>query len=98
MNYTLTCNPVTKKYPYLMKQKNAVVTAETTLESALWMLKQGKVHQSDEFPGYPITANDEYFFAGEIEQPACGSDYCEIPELNDKPKQRKKRIKDVVCE
>lgn len=29
--------------------------------------------------------------------PGCGPDWCEIPELAEKPKRRK-RTKDVVCE
>ena len=52
---------------YLMKQKCGNVTGCTSPESALWMLtndKAKKPRMSDEFPGYPLTADGVYFFDG----------------------------------
>ena len=97
-------------------------------ESARWMLENDKsreLRMSEEYEGFPLTADGVYFFDGAIEhgaeenggpedaatprsksfrteeteavEPVCGPDWCEIPEVAEKPK-RKKRTKDVVCE
>lgn len=114
-------------------------------ESARWMLENDKsreLRMSEEYEGFPLTADGVYFFdgavaVGESEReatasgveargenvrtssvsaegaatfprgegsgetaeiaPVCGPDWCEIPELAEKPR-RKKRTKDVVCE
>ena len=36
------------------------------LESAEWMLRQGEVKVSDEYNGFPVTANGMYFFEAEV--------------------------------
>lgn len=102
---------------YLMKQRGGNVTGCTSPESALWMLTNDKAkvpHMTEEFPGFPVTADGVYFFDGKVESeeapaPNCGPDYCEIPaaELGGdglpmpagaEKPKRKKRVKDVVCE
>ena len=101
----------------------------TKIESAEWMLRQGEVRVSEEYEGFPVTANGMYFFEAEIKgegdatAPNCGPDYCEISEAAgdgtdgamiqtgvyadivkasdigaEKPKKRRMRIKDIVCE
>ena len=121
---------------YLMKQKGGNVEGKTSPKSAMWMLTNDKAkapHMSEEFPGFPLTADGVYFFDGEVEDvsgetneaegatssvsasaatfpsegkalrkteddaPVCGPDYCDISELEEKPR-RKKKTKDVVCE
>ena len=108
-----------KRYPYVGKTK---------WESARWMLENDKsreLRMSEEYEGFPLTADGVYFFDGAIEHgadedgapgaaatprsksfrteemeavgPVCGPDWCEIPEVAEKPR-RKKRIKDVACE
>lgn len=108
-----------RKYPYVGKCK---------WESARWMLENDRsreLRMSEEFEGFPLTADGVYFFDGAIEHgaeedggpggaatprsksfrteeteaaaPVCGPDWCEIPEVVEKPR-RKKRIKDVACE
>lgn len=55
---------------YLMKQKGGNVTGCTTLESATWMLTNDRSknpRMSEEFPGYPLTADGVYFFDGKVE-------------------------------
>ncbi len=78
---------------YITKQDNANVEAETSLNSAEWMLNEGKPFRSDEFEGFPIGVEVNkslYFFAGEwpvepkkrrkrrIKDAVCGNDYCEL--------------------
>jgi len=147
-----------RKYPYVGKTK---------WESARWMLENDKTRElrmSEEFEGFPLTADGVYFFDGAVRTgdaavsdggasvpaavsdgdgspghtdacggrcgggmiegeggdgvtdenrphmtpplpsagdgeaaPVCGPDWCEIPEVAEKPK-RKKRVKDVVYE
>lgn len=111
------------KHPYVGK---------TRLESAEWMLRQGEVRVSEEYEGFPVTANGQYFFDAEIKgegdegeatAPNCGPDCCEISEAAwdgtdgamiqtgvnadivkasdigaEKPKKRRMRVKDAVCE
>ena len=36
------------------------------LESAEWMLRQGEVVVSEEYDGFPVTANGMYFFEAEV--------------------------------
>lgn len=36
------------------------------LESAEWMLRQGEVRASEEYEGFPVTANGMYFFEAEV--------------------------------
>lgn len=45
------------KHPYVGK---------TRLESAEWMLRQGEVVVSEEYEGFPVTANGMYFFEAEV--------------------------------
>jgi len=45
------------KHPYVGK---------TRLESAEWMLRQGEVRVSEEYEGFPVTANGKYFFEAEV--------------------------------
>ena len=111
-----------KRYPYVGKTK---------WESARWMLENDRsreLRMSEEYEGFPLTADGVYFFDGAIEHgveenggpgaaatprsksfrteeteavgPVCGPDYCEIPELADKPKQKRaaKKAKEVVGE
>ena len=87
LNFILNRDNVTHNVRYIMKQKNANVMAEMPMENALKMLQNQNVHASDLFDGYPVTADDVYFFAGEVEKP-----------VEEAPKKPKKRIKDVVCE
>lgn len=109
---------------YLMKQKGGNVEGKTSPKSAMWMLTNDKAkvpHMTQEFPGFPLTADGVYYFNGAVEgdesalspadagtspsadgeakeeAPGCGPDWCEIPEVAEKPK-RKRRTKDVVCE
>ena len=70
---------------YLYRNDNThPVTGKIPFANALAMLK-GDVHASDEYPGYPLTVDDKYFFDGQYE-------------IEEAPKKPKKRIKDVVCE
>lgn len=45
------------KHPYVGKCK---------LESAEWMLRQGEVVVSEEYEGFPVTANGMYFFEADV--------------------------------
>ena len=45
------------KHPYVGKTK---------IESAEWMLRQGEVRASEEYEGFPVTANGKYFFETEV--------------------------------
>ena len=100
---------------YLMKQKGGNVEGKTSPQSAMWMLTNDKAkvpHMTEEFPGFPLTADGVYFFNGRVEsgelrvemenavepEATCGPDYCEIPEVVEKPKKSRKMAKDVVCE
>lgn len=38
----------------------------TKIESAEWMLRQGEVRVSEEYEGFPVTANGMYFFEAEV--------------------------------
>ena len=38
----------------------------TKIESAEWMLRQGEVKVSEEYDGFPVTANGMYFFEAEV--------------------------------
>ena len=38
----------------------------TKTESAEWMLRQGEVVVSEEYEGFPVTANGMYFFEAEV--------------------------------
>ena len=58
----------------------------TKIESAEWMLRQGEVKVSEEYDGFPVTANGMYFFEGNCLEddtpvPTCGPGYCEIPDI-----------------
>lgn len=100
---------------YLMKQKGGNVEGKTSPKSAMWMLTNDKAkvpHMSEEFPGFPLTADGVYYFDGEVEEtegassetaaaaPVCGPDYCDIPEVEEKPKRKRsaKKSKEVVGE
>jgi hypothetical protein len=53
------------------------------VDTALWMLRQGKPQKSNAYPGYPIAVTvrgDQYFFAGTW--------------MDDEPPMR---MKDAVC-
>ena len=39
---------------------------KTKIESAEWMLGQGEVRVSEEYEGFPVTANGMYFFEAEV--------------------------------
>ena len=133
-----------RKYPYVGKTK---------WESARWMLENDRsreLRMSEEYEGFPLTADGVYFFDGavavddgdggttssvtadavppdarrlaraygppetqaapagegfgdgalEAEVPVCGPDWCEIPELAEKPKRKRaaKKAKEVVDE
>lgn len=55
---------------YLMKQKGGNVLGQTSPGSAMWMLTNDKKkvpHMTDEFPGFPLTADGVYFFDGDVE-------------------------------
>ena len=119
-----------KRYPYVGKTK---------WESARWMLENDKsreLRMSEEYEGFPLTADGVYFFDGAIEQsvdekgsalcgpaattplrsaqddndssaadmeavgPVCGPDWCEIPELAEKPRRKRaaKKTREVVGE
>ena len=59
------------------------VGSDTKLDSAEWMLNEGKPYRSDEIEGYPIAVKmngSVYFFKGEWAE----------------PKRRKRRVKDSV--
>ena len=74
--YTLKVNEATGKVRYLMKQSGANVVGETSVQSAMWMLKRGEVKRTDEFEGFPLTADGVYFFEGEedsLSQPQADS-------------------------
>ena len=89
---------------YLMKQKGGNVEGKTSPQSAMWMLTNDKSkvpHMTEEFPGFPLTADGVYFFDGAVEDggvdaaatkedaPVCGPDYCDIPEVEEKPKRNR---------
>ena len=38
----------------------------TKIESAEWMLRQGEVVASEEYEGFPVTANGKYVFEAEV--------------------------------
>jgi len=38
----------------------------TKIESAEWMLRQGEVRVTEEYEGFPVTANGMYFFEAEV--------------------------------
>lgn len=66
MNWKLTIQP-NGKVRYMMENGAHPVLAETREESARWMLDRGHIHESEVFPGFPITADDKFFFEGEVE-------------------------------
>ena len=128
-----------KRYPYVGKTK---------WESARWMLENDRsreLRMSEEFEGFPLTADGVYYFdgalavgeseveatssgteardegvgtssdpggagatfpkgegSGETEEtaPVCGPDWCEIPEVAEKPKRKRaaKKAREVVGE
>lgn len=91
------------KVKYIMKQKGGNVGSDTSVDSANWMLKEGKPRRSDEFPGYPIAVTtqngEEYFFAGEWEaEQSIFTDAQNDAEQSEAPRPRKRRIKDIVLE
>lgn len=47
---------------YLMKQKGANVTGKMPYRDAMNILKQGEAYVTDEFEGYPLTADGVYYF------------------------------------
>ena len=55
---------------YLMKQKGGNVLGQTSPGSAMWMLTNDRKkvpHMTEEFPGFPLTADGVYFFDGDVE-------------------------------
>lgn len=55
---------------YLMKQKGGNVEGKTSPKSAMWMLTNDKSkvpHMTEEFQGFPLTADGVYFFDGAVE-------------------------------
>ena len=101
MQYAL--NAQRGKVKYIMIQKGQPVGSETSVETAEWLLAQGKPFYSPNYDGYEIgviVRGDEYAIAGvwHKDAPACERDYCEIaPQESAKPR-RKRRQKDIVCE
>lgn len=56
---------------YLMKQKGGNVEGKTSPKSAMWMLTNDKTrvpHMTEEFPGFPLTADGVYFFDGRVDE------------------------------
>lgn len=101
MNYKL--NAQNGKVKYIAKQKGGNVGSDTSLDSAEWMLKEGKPHRSNEFPGYPIavTVNgNEYHFAGawEAEQSIFTEASQNGAEREELSRPRRRRTKDIVLE
>ena len=117
--YNLKVNEETGKVRYVMVQKVGNVLSETPYESALWMLndgakKHGGVRMTDEFEGYPLTADGVYFFetegtgdrndAGDAEIAPTENVDVELGAdglplpAGDGEKKKRKRMKDVVCE
>ena len=98
MNYKL--NVQNGKVGYYNRTNGAVVGSTTPLDSAMWLLRQGKPEKSAEIEGYPIVVTvggSEYFFSGEWlmggERDVLAEDPQKEPE---KPKKR--RAKDAVLE
>lgn len=110
------------RYLYVNDGKHPVV-GKTNWASARWMLENDKsreLRMSEEYEGFPLTADGVYFFDGAIEhgaeenggpgdaateeteavEPVCGPDWCEIPELEEKPKRKRaaRKAKEVVGE
>ena len=91
MSYKLNVNGA-GKVRYYVKQKSGYVGSDTRLDSALWLLKQGKPYKGDVFEGFQVTVKaadgTEYHFHGEW------------LDEGEKPKRapRKRRMKGVVCE
>ena len=77
--YTLKVDEATGKVRYLMKQNGANVVGETSLESALWMLKQGKVRRSEAFEGFQVTSDGVYFFQSEDDAETDGDGSADSP-------------------
>lgn len=96
MKYTL--NAQNGRIKYLMIQKGAPVGSETSVDTAEWMLSQGKPFYSPNYDGYEIgviVRGDEYAIAGKWHMDA-PVDGCES-DAQKKPR-KKRRMKDVVCE
>lgn len=55
------------KVSYLMRAGADMVRNVMTEGGALDMMTQGKLSQSDEFPGHPIAVNDQFFLPGTVE-------------------------------
>lgn len=68
---------------YVVHQNQQAIRSNTRVDTALWMLRQGKPQKSNAYPGYPIAVTvrgDQYFFAGTW--------------MDDEPPMR---MKDAVC-
>lgn len=51
------------KVNYLMKAGNDYVSAEMPVGDAERIIANGNKRASNRFPGYPISVDDQYFFA-----------------------------------
>lgn len=102
MNFKL--NETAGKVKYLNRMNGTVVGSDTAVDSALWMLREGKPEKSDEFPGYPIAVKmngNEYFFSGEWLMGGAKdvlTNESKEPEQSKAAAPKKRRTKDVVCE
>lgn len=74
---------------YFMGDAKNVTGSDTRIDSAEWMLKEGKPYRSNQIEGYPIAVEcngSTYFFEGSWDEPS----------IFDEPKPRKRRKKDEV--
>lgn len=98
MNYKL--NVQNGKVGYYNRKNGAVVGSTTTVDSAMWLLRQGKPEKSAEIEGYPIAVKvngSEYFFSGEWLMGGAEDVLTEEPQ-NEPEKPKKRRVKDAVLE
>lgn len=104
MNFKLNQND-DGKVPYMTKQKTGTIGSSAKIDSVYWIIDhaKGKPFKSEEFPGFPVAVTmetgEEYYFSGEwlmgASEDALGDE--KPAEQPEKP-QKKRRIKDAVCE
>lgn len=89
IDWILTRNP-DGNVNYILKldDRNHVLQS-MPVQRAIKILK-GSVHTSTEYTGYPLTADDKYFFAGEFKEIAESSESSE-PDATVKPKKKVKK-------
>ena len=81
---------------YIMKQTDCAVAGKMPLSKAVeHLFAGGTPHASDQYGGYPITADDQFFFEGVYEDDdneiLLGGDGLPIPATDGKPKRRNKK-------